>query len=542
MPTSQHAQDIYWSWTSKPTISDTLTILKMDTASLTRLPFEILYLKNLQTLSVNNNQEAYLPHFIGEFKNLRNLFVADNMLVYIPHYSCFANITEMDIIHNSFHRTEPYGHLKTYKEDSKGRFIGYVVIGTLEFDQPGKIFLLTTEILEKANHSTIAKIFDKSMFTLWPNGIRHDDVLLFLSDAAPYMVKAASTIKVLYSKMVHITCLAHGIHRVAENIRSNFPKVDKLIAKVKQIFLKAPSRILLFKKEAPGINLPPQAIITRWRTWINAASYYCEHYVKIKRVIQLLNSNDSIYIKEVQQLILDNSLETNLVFIHFNYGFIPAEITKLETQHITLNEALSIIKKIETKIEKNTESNGILINNRFKCVLQKNYGYQTIVRISKILSGEIHSMEGLPEELTSDDLYTPITTTDVERSFSRYKNLLSDNRQSFDFENLKKSFVVQCNNIRDTTSRQERFIRTQTIRQHIHTLNVDGDVLMFLKRAGHQNDGYDMTFNFKIHKKLFVCFYKQKTIDKILSKTMNDGLFPTVPHHEPTQIPIWNFF
>ncbi|KAL4154240.1 hypothetical protein QTP88_002065 [Uroleucon formosanum] len=135
--------------------------------------------------------------------------------------------------------------------DTSGRFIANVVIGTLEFDQPGKIFLLTTEILEKANHSTIVKLFDKSMFILWPNGIRHDDVLLILSDAAPYMVKAASTIKVLYSKIVHITCQAHGIHRVAETIRSNFPKINKLIAKVKQIFLKAPSGILLFKKEAP---------------------------------------------------------------------------------------------------------------------------------------------------------------------------------------------------------------------------------------------------------------------------------------------------
>jgi len=100
------------------------------------------------------------------------------------------------------------------------------------------------------------------MFILWPNGICHDDILLFLSDAAPYMAKAASTIKVLYSKIVHITCLAYGIHRVAETIRSNFPKIDKFIAKVKQIFLKAPSRILLFKEEAPGINLPPQPIIT----------------------------------------------------------------------------------------------------------------------------------------------------------------------------------------------------------------------------------------------------------------------------------------
>jgi len=335
--------------------------------------------------------------------------------------------------------------------DKSGRFIANVVIGTLEFDQPGKIFLLTTEILEKANHSTIAKLFDKSMFILWPNGIRHDDVLLFLSDAAPYMVKAASTIKVLYSKIVHITCLAHGIHRVAETIRSNFPKIDKLIAKVKQIFLKAPNRILLFKEEAPGINLPPQPIITRWGTWINAASYYCEHFVEVKKVIQLLNSNDAISIEQAQHLLSDSSMETNLAFIHSNYGFIPAEITKLETQHVPLIEALSIVKNVETKIEKITGQNGILINQKFKTILQKNEGYQIIFRISKILSGEIQSMEGLPEDLTNNDLiyfkYAPITTTDVERSFSRYKNLLCDNRRSFDFENLKKSFVVQCNNV-----------------------------------------------------------------------------------------------
>lgn len=62
-----------------------------------------------------------------------------------------------------------------------------------------------------------------------------------------------------------------------------------------------------------------------------------------------------------------------------------------------------------------------------------------------MLSGEIQSMEGLPEDLTSDDQtyfkYAPITTTDVEKSFSLYKSLLCDNRRSFDFENLKKLFI-----------------------------------------------------------------------------------------------------
>jgi len=43
--------------------------------------------------------------------------------------------------------------------DASVRFITNVVTRTLEFDQPGKIFLLIKEILKKGNHSTIAKLF-----------------------------------------------------------------------------------------------------------------------------------------------------------------------------------------------------------------------------------------------------------------------------------------------------------------------------------------------------------------------------------------------
>jgi len=110
--------------------------------------------------------------------------------------------------------------------DVEGRFIANVIVGTLLVDEPGDIFLLTFEVLDKVNFSTIAKLFDASMFILWPDGIRHDDVLLFVSDAAPYMTKAGTAIKALYSKMIHVTCLAHGMHRIAEEIRCHFPKVD----------------------------------------------------------------------------------------------------------------------------------------------------------------------------------------------------------------------------------------------------------------------------------------------------------------------------
>ena len=63
--------------------------------------------------------------------------------------------------------------------------------------------------------------------------------------------------------MVHITCLAHGLHRVEEEIRANFSQVDSLVSETKKIFVKAPSCKQLFKSMAHGVPLPPKPIITR---------------------------------------------------------------------------------------------------------------------------------------------------------------------------------------------------------------------------------------------------------------------------------------
>lgn len=139
-----------------------------------------------------------------------------------------------------------------------------VIIGTLEIDSPGKIFLLNSEVLDKANYATISRLFDKSLLILWPEGIRHENILLFLSDAAPYMVKAGKTLKIFNPKMEHIICVAHALHRVCEEIRLQFPKVDKLISNMKNFFLKAPSRVQIFRSIAPNIPLLPEPVLTRW--------------------------------------------------------------------------------------------------------------------------------------------------------------------------------------------------------------------------------------------------------------------------------------
>lgn len=45
-------------------------------------------------------------------------------------------------------------------------------------------------------------------------------------------------LKVLYPNMIHVTCAAHGLHRVAEFIRDQYDHVNKLISEVKKVLTK----------------------------------------------------------------------------------------------------------------------------------------------------------------------------------------------------------------------------------------------------------------------------------------------------------------
>jgi len=84
------------------------------------------------------------------------------------------------------------------------------------------------------------------------------------------MVKAGKSLKIFCPKIEHMTCVAHALHRVCKEIRLQFPKVDELISNMKNIFLKTPSWIQIFRNIAPNIPLPLEPILTRWGTWIRS--------------------------------------------------------------------------------------------------------------------------------------------------------------------------------------------------------------------------------------------------------------------------------
>jgi hypothetical protein len=87
----------------------------------------------------------------------------------------------------------------------------------------------------------------------------------------------------------------------------------------------------------------------------------------------------------------------------------------------------------KNKLEEVARDVGMKVNTKFNQVLEKIDGFAIILKILKHLNGESSLMNGLPEELTGNDLtfykYAPVTSTDVERSSFQYKTILADNRR-----------------------------------------------------------------------------------------------------------------
>jgi hypothetical protein len=125
------------------------------------------------------------------------------------------------------------------------------------------------------------------------------------------------------------------------------------------------------------------------------------------------------------------------------------DIDNLQQQNIPLSESIKVVQYIKRSFETLRDQKGKAVNKKLHQVLEKNHGLSALIKISNILTGEETSenLDGLPEDLNCNDLvfykYAPIMSVDVERSFSTYKTVLSNNRRSFKFENLRKHLIIQ---------------------------------------------------------------------------------------------------
>jgi hypothetical protein len=112
---------------------------------------------------------------------------------------------------------------------------------------------------------------------------------------------------------------------------------------------------------------------------------------------------------------------------------------------VLLTEFLQIVENVKISLEQAGSEVAKLALQKLKATLNKNPAYETFMDINRLLTGS------QPEkQMNVGDWsiykYSPVTSCDVERTFSWLKNVLADKRTSFTYENLQQFFVCHANN------------------------------------------------------------------------------------------------
>ena len=206
-----------------------------------------------------------------------------------------------------------------------------------------------------------------------------------------------------------------------------------MISKVKAVLSKSHIRRQLYK-EIYELPYPPDVIEIRWNTWMNAAFFYAEHFSKIKRFVDALNPNESKAVVQLQKCIEDEVLQRELFNIS-QFKYLTEAITKLEARGLTVREQHAILTKAKSKLSGDELE-------KLNSWLSKN--------------PDVDFFEKLPVDQQLKYNFAPLTSVDVERSFSIYKYILSDRRQSLTESNLAMLSVIQYNNfLNDETNNDD---------------------------------------------------------------------------------------
>lgn len=327
--------------------------------------------------------------------------------------------------------------------DSRGLYICNLLVGILHPEMDPTPMLISCKVLTSTNHETVSRFINDSLMDFYKNTEYQNKILLLVSDAAPYMIKTGHALKVFYRNMIHVTCLAHGLNRVLEKIREIFPHINKLVCNGKKIFLKSPSRVVKYKT-IMQCELPPEPVLTRWGTWLNSALFYADNFQKFKTFINELGEDGSQSVVKMKNIVKSDTITSDLVFIKSHLSTLTKIITDLETRNLSLNAQIELVEKFKDNICKIDNDKGNILKTKIESVLNKNIGYSRLKVLNDCINGKTINNEEVNMEPHIIAAYKkcPITSVDVERSFSMLKNILSDRRHNFNEKNFEMYNIV----------------------------------------------------------------------------------------------------
>lgn len=225
----------------------------------------------------------------------------------------------------------------------------------------------------------------------------------------------------------------HALNIVCESIKEENDVVNGLIAGMKAVLTKSHARRQKFS-EICKLPFPPDVIEIRWNSWLNAAFYYANNFSVIKSFIVALDA-DSKAVEKLKNCIEENCIQLEKSLFDINkYAFLTKAITRLQKHGLTVEEQMAVLSSVKGKLT------GMQLDK-----LQQSLSKNPDVNFFEKLS--------VDEKIICN--FVPMTSVDVERSFSIYRYILSDRRHSLTESNLAMLNVIQFNNFINDEEEQE---------------------------------------------------------------------------------------
>ena len=219
-----------------------------------------------------------------------------------------------------------------------------------------------------------------------------------------------------------------------------FNEVNILVKNGKKIFIKSSNRQSAWKQYT-DLALPPQAVVTRWGTWIVAVLWFAEHIDLFEDFVNTLNPDDSQAIEDAQEVFHAPNLRDDLGFIASFLGFLPPLMRQMEKSDVGIVEGLFLFEKAEKKVSEIPGARGEVLQRKFTALKNRNPDLKKLQEIRD----NILETQYMPDMRDFKNFtHAPVHTADLERSFSIYNNTVRDRRTGFAEESIKKHVVVHC--------------------------------------------------------------------------------------------------
>lgn len=182
-------------------------------------------------------------------------------------------------------------------------------------------------------------------------------------------------------------------------------------------------------------------ILMRLKRYVLGTRIFVVFYFIIFQVVNTFESSTPQAISKSQAAFSNAAVKSGLIFIKTHYSDLPEAITKLEKSGVSLADSLRNFEEIKLKITNVPGNAGGKICKKLNNVVEKNPDLNCLVEVKKIHEGEPKTTQFSTEEACCLK-YAPVTSCDVERSFSKFKEILSDRRHNLLPNNIEKYLIT----------------------------------------------------------------------------------------------------